>query len=24
VQVDLIGKNTAYTYAPTLSLLFNF
>jgi hypothetical protein len=24
VQVDLIGKNTAYTYSPTLSLLFNF
>jgi hypothetical protein len=24
VQVDLIGKNTAYTYAPTLSLFFNF
>jgi hypothetical protein len=24
VQVDLIGKNTPYTYAPTLSLLFNY
>jgi len=24
VQVDLIGKNTEFTYAPTLSLLFNF
>lgn len=24
VQVDLFGKNTAYTYSPTLSLLFNF
>ena len=24
VQVDLIGKNNPYTYAPTLSLLFNF
>ena len=24
VQVDLLGKNTAYTYAPTLSLLFNY
>ncbi|MEJ2092933.1 MAG: hypothetical protein P8X65_12140 [Syntrophobacterales bacterium] len=24
VQVDLIGKNTPYTYAPTLSLLFSY